>query len=82
MTIFYTYYLCLWTDFTNGVKDLAIASCGVTADGKAYGNYVDGKTDIKPVTATVLFVDEVADAGYGKNSYGTNVDHRLGKELE
>ena len=32
--------------------------------------------------ARVEVVDEVAEASRGVNSYGTNVDHRLGHEFE
>jgi len=64
-------------NFVQGTKDLAVASAGVSP----YGVIVDGAVK-SPVSRVVEVVDEVADAGRGVNSYGTNVDHRLGHELE
>ena len=65
------------TDIVQGTKDLAVASAGVSP----YGVIVDGAVK-SPVSSAVVIVDEVADARRGVNSYGTNVDHRLGHELE
>ena len=56
-----------------GTKDLAIASAGVSP----YGVMVDGAVK-SPISNAVEVVDEAAEAGRGVNSYGTNVDHRLG----
>ena len=64
-------------DIVQGKKDLAVASAGVSP----YGVIVDGAVS-SPVSSAVEVVDEVAEAGRGINSYGTNVDHRLGHELE
>ena len=65
------------SDIVHGTKDLVVASAGVSP----YGVIVDGAVK-SPVSSAVVIVDEVADAGRGVNSYGTNVDHRLGHELE
>ena len=65
------------SDIVQGTKDLAVASAGVSP----YGVIVDGAVK-SPVSNAVEVVDEVAEAGRGVNSFGTNVDHRLGHELE
>ena len=65
------------SDIAQGTKDLAVASAGVSP----YGVSVDGAVK-SPISNAVEVVDEVAEAGRGINSYGTNVDHRLGHELE
>ena len=77
-----TNWLCaslsnIQSDIAQGTKDLAIASAGVSP----YGVIVDGAVK-SPISNAVEVVDEAAEAGRGVNSYGTNVDHRLGHELE